>query len=157
MTNVYHSLAGGSLTQNWSNNGLITTNDNWSGVPSIEGFLGDINAADPTNVDPRTLTDAALGAIDVIANQANPNTFTTGGVAEFDDGVRRSPSRDRERPMPRRSSSILTRSAGRTCACSSTRATSTAAPTTRRNSSTCSTASATAARGPTSRAAISRT
>src|SRR5262245_55833952 len=83
MSNVYHSLASGPLTQNWGNAGLITTNDDWSGVPSIIGYLGDIDAGSPTGVDPRTLTGAALGAVDVIANQSNPNTLATGGVAEF--------------------------------------------------------------------------
>ncbi len=83
MTNVYRSLASGPLTQNWSNAGLIAASDDWSGVPSIIGYLGDIDAGSPTGVDPRTLTGAALGALDVNANQANPNTFTTGGVAEF--------------------------------------------------------------------------
>jgi len=27
------------FSQNWVNTGLITTNDNWSGVPGIVGFL----------------------------------------------------------------------------------------------------------------------
>ena len=35
MSTTYHALASGNLTQNWSNAGLITTNDDWSGVPSI--------------------------------------------------------------------------------------------------------------------------
>ena len=41
MSNVYHQLGTGSLTQNWSDASLITTDDNWSGVPSIVGFRGD--------------------------------------------------------------------------------------------------------------------
>ncbi len=45
MSNAYFSLAAGNLTQNWSNAGLITSNDDWSGVPSIVGYLGDIDAA----------------------------------------------------------------------------------------------------------------
>lgn len=84
MSTVYHSLASGPLSQNWSNIGQITANDSWAGVPSITGYLGDIDAASPTGLDPRTLTGAALGAVDVIANQANPNTLTSGGVAEFE-------------------------------------------------------------------------
>jgi predicted extracellular nuclease/2',3'-cyclic-nucleotide 2'-phosphodiesterase (5'-nucleotidase family) len=85
MSNVYHNLAGGSLTQNWSNTSQITANDDWSGVPSIQGFLGqDITTA--TGTDPQTLTTDSTVAndLDVIANQSNPNTLTTGGVAEFD-------------------------------------------------------------------------
>ena len=64
MSTTYHSLASGNLTQNWSNTGLITTNDDWSGVPSITGYLGDIDAGSPTNADPRTLTGANLGAVE---------------------------------------------------------------------------------------------
>ncbi len=43
------------FSQNWSNTGLITANDDWSMVPGIVGFLGDYAAtSSPTNVDPRT-------------------------------------------------------------------------------------------------------
>ncbi len=81
---TFHSLAGGDFSQNWNNTGLITANDNWSGVLSITGYLGDTNAASPTGVDPTTYLLPSLGAVDVIANQTNPNTNTTGGVAEFE-------------------------------------------------------------------------
>jgi predicted extracellular nuclease len=84
VSNAYHQLASGSLLQNWTNTGLITGNDDWSGVPSIQGFLGDIDAGTPTDVDARTRTAATLGALDAIANQSNPNTLTNGGVAEFE-------------------------------------------------------------------------
>jgi hypothetical protein len=73
------------FTQDWSNIGLITVNDNWSAVPGIEGFLGqDITTA--TGVDPRTLltTSTVANDLDVIANQTNPDTLATGGVAEFE-------------------------------------------------------------------------
>ena len=33
----YFNLAGGNFSQDWSNAGLITTLNDWSGVPSIEG------------------------------------------------------------------------------------------------------------------------
>ena len=83
MSNSYFALSSGSLTQNWSNTGLITANDGWNGVPSIVGYLGDIGSA--TAADPRTLTGAALGAVNVIANQSNPSAANApGGVAEFD-------------------------------------------------------------------------
>jgi hypothetical protein len=81
---TFHSLAGGDFSQNWDNTSLITANDNWSGVPSITGYLGDTNAGSPTGVDPTTYLAPSLGAVDVIANQTNPNTNTTGGVAEFE-------------------------------------------------------------------------
>lgn len=73
------------FSQNWTNTGLITANDSWSGVPGIEGYLGqDITTS--TGVDPQTLltTSGAANDLDVIANQANPNTNTAGGVAEFE-------------------------------------------------------------------------
>jgi uncharacterized protein len=72
------------FSQNWTNAGLITTNDNWSGVPGIEGFRGD-GLAGATAVDPQTvLAGDDPGVVDVNANQTNPNTFATGGVSEFD-------------------------------------------------------------------------
>lgn len=73
------------FTQAWTDPGLMTVNDNWAGVPGIQGFLGqDITTA--TGVDPQTLltTSASATDLDVIANQTNPNTLATGGVAEFD-------------------------------------------------------------------------
>ncbi len=72
------------FSQNWSNTGLITTNDDWSGVAGIIGYRGDGLVAS-TNVDPQTvLADGSATPVDVNANQANPNTFTTGGVTEFE-------------------------------------------------------------------------
>jgi predicted extracellular nuclease len=71
------------FTQNWSNNALITADDNWSGVPGIEGYLGQ-NLTTANDVDPRTVlgTSATAGDLDVIANQT-ATTSTSGGVAEF--------------------------------------------------------------------------
>ncbi|HEY5723339.1 MAG TPA: Calx-beta domain-containing protein [Allosphingosinicella sp.] len=78
----YYSLASGSFAQDWSNTGLITANDDWSGVPFIIGYLGDIDPASPADVNATTVTGPALGAVDVIANQ-NTTGSTSGGVAEF--------------------------------------------------------------------------
>jgi hypothetical protein len=74
------------FSQDWSNAGLITANDNWSGVPGVEGYLGDFfPTSSPANVDPQTILSDTTGiAIDVVANQTNPNTLIAGGVAEFD-------------------------------------------------------------------------
>lgn len=72
------------FAQDWTNTGLITTNDNWSGVPGIEGFLGqDLTTA--TGTDPQTLlgTSAAANDLTVIANQTN-TAITNGDVAEFE-------------------------------------------------------------------------
>ncbi len=79
---AYYSLAGGSFTQNWTNTGLITANDNWSGVPFIIGFRGD-DLTTATGTDARTITTTSA-VVDVNANQASPDTFTSGGVTEFD-------------------------------------------------------------------------
>ena len=67
------------------NAGLVTANDDWSGVPGIVGFLGNYDTATaPTNVDPRTLlVPFVTNDIDVIANQTSV-ALTNGGVAEFD-------------------------------------------------------------------------
>ncbi len=84
MSKVYYSLASGNFSQDWSNTGQITANDDWSGVPSIVGYLGqDITTGAGT--DPQTLkTSSTLpNDVDVIANQTAPNTLSTGGVAEF--------------------------------------------------------------------------
>ena len=70
------------FTQNWTNTGLITTNDDWSGVPGVTGFLGDGLTA-VNDVDPQTVLAEGTGAVDAIANQTTPNTLTAGGVAEF--------------------------------------------------------------------------
>jgi len=71
------------FTQAWTNTGLITTNDDWSGVPGVIGYLGqDITTV--TGTDPQTLTgeSALANDVDVIANQTN-TAITNGGVAEF--------------------------------------------------------------------------
>lgn len=71
------------FSQNWANISLITTNDDWSAVPGIQGFRGD-GLTGTTGTDPQTIVAADdPGVIDINANQTNPNTFTTGGVTEF--------------------------------------------------------------------------
>lgn len=71
------------LSQNWSNSELITVNDDWSGVTGIVGYRGDdLTAA--TGTDPRDIVSDGSAVVDVIANQDNPATLSSGGVAEFD-------------------------------------------------------------------------
>ncbi|MFH0866052.1 MAG: lamin tail domain-containing protein [Bacteroidota bacterium] len=79
---TYFDLSLGTFIENWSNTGMITANDDWSGVANIRGFLGS-SLTTATGVDPQTVL-ADETTIDVIANQANPNTLTSGGVAEFE-------------------------------------------------------------------------
>lgn len=70
------------FSQNWTNTGMITLNDDWSGVPGVVGYLGDISPASVTGVNPTTLVGDSVGAVDVIANQT-VTTISNGGVAEF--------------------------------------------------------------------------
>ncbi|MDZ4754920.1 MAG: hypothetical protein SGJ11_10550 [Phycisphaerae bacterium] len=80
--NVYQPLP---FSQDWSDVNLITTNDDWAGVPGILGFLGQ-NITTTTGTDPQTLltVSGAANDIDVIANQTAPNSTTSGGVGEFE-------------------------------------------------------------------------
>lgn len=71
------------FVQNWSDTNQITADNTWSGVPGIVGYRGD-NMAGATGVDPQTiLLDGSSTPVNVIANQVNPNTLTSGGIAEF--------------------------------------------------------------------------
>jgi len=72
------------FSQNWTNTGLITAADDWNGVPGIIGYRGD-DMTTTTATDPSTiLSDGSATPIDVNANQSNPNTFTAGGITEFE-------------------------------------------------------------------------
>lgn len=72
------------FTQNWTNAGLITTDDDWSGVPGIIGYRGD-ELTSATGVDPQTiLIDGSMTPVDVNANRNDPDAFLSGGVTEFD-------------------------------------------------------------------------
>lgn len=72
------------FTQNWTNPALITTNDDWSAVPGIIGYRGDALTGS-TGTDPQTiLVDGSATPQNAWANQTDPNTFISGGVAEFD-------------------------------------------------------------------------
>jgi hypothetical protein len=72
------------FSQNWTNAGLITADDNWNNVPGIVGYRGD-GLALGTGVNPQTIVvDGTNTPVDVNANETNPNALDTGGVAEFD-------------------------------------------------------------------------
>lgn len=82
-TTPWNLLSQGTFSQDWTNTGLITTSNDWSGVASITGYRGDGMAS--TNDDPQTiLADGSATPINVLVNQANPNTNNTGGIAEFE-------------------------------------------------------------------------
>jgi len=72
------------FSQDWSNVGLITVNNDWSNVPGIIGYRGD-DLTTATGTDPQTiLADGSGTPVNVNANQTNPDTFTSGGVTEFE-------------------------------------------------------------------------
>ncbi|MDB5721113.1 MAG: hypothetical protein JWP15_1731 [Alphaproteobacteria bacterium] len=82
---AYFALNSANFSENWTDTSRITADDDWSHVASIVGYLGDIDPAGAaTAVDPRTLTGANLGAVDVIANMPAPTS--SGGVGEFQFG-----------------------------------------------------------------------
>lgn len=72
------------FTQNWTTTTLITANDDWSGVPGIEGYLGQSLTA-ATGVDPQTVlgVSGTAGDLTVLANQLAA-TSAAGDVGEFD-------------------------------------------------------------------------
>ncbi len=76
-----HVLALGNFHQNWSDSTLITANDDWSGVPSIMGYLGEDTIVE--GIDPQTIL-TPYSNIDLIANQGSNTALTDGGIAEFD-------------------------------------------------------------------------
>ncbi|MCZ2343101.1 MAG: tandem-95 repeat protein, partial [Bacteroidales bacterium] len=79
----YWNLANGGLIQDWTNTNQITTDDDWSGVPSIMGFRGD-NLTKFTGANPQLILTEGTPVIDANANQNNPDTYTIGGVTEFE-------------------------------------------------------------------------
>ncbi|TPG39482.1 hypothetical protein EAH79_12130 [Sphingomonas koreensis] len=82
MSTDYFSLSNGDLLQDWSDTGLISTNDDWSSVPSIVGYLGDDSSTTAADRDARSVT-MDFSTVDVVANQTNTG-ITNGGVAEFE-------------------------------------------------------------------------
>ncbi|MDY0055977.1 MAG: ExeM/NucH family extracellular endonuclease [Methyloversatilis sp.] len=69
--------------QDWSDIGLVVSNDDWSAVPGVAGYRGD-GLTGATGADPQTLVaDGGSTPIDVNANKTSPDSFTTGGVTEF--------------------------------------------------------------------------
>ena len=68
------------FTQNWSDAGVITTANTWGATaPGLQGY----NGAGLTGTDPQLITGEGTLTLNVQANQTNPNTNNTGGLAEF--------------------------------------------------------------------------
>jgi predicted extracellular nuclease len=83
MTTAYFNLSSGNFFWDWSNIAAINAANDWSGVPSIIAYRGD-GLSSSTSTNPGTLTANDTGrVVNVLHNQANPNTNTTGGIGEF--------------------------------------------------------------------------
>jgi hypothetical protein len=88
------SLANLSFSITPSTTNQISSNDNWSGVPSVEGYFGQ-GLTGTHGVDPQTVlgTEFAGNALPVVgstqvnANKGNPSAYNAGGVTEFDVGT----------------------------------------------------------------------
>ena len=93
MNSTYANLFGntGTFAQDWTNTGLITANNNWAGVPSIEGYNGaGLTSTQGTN--PETITAFGPGNLTVLANQTDPKTLNpTFGIAEFESNASSNP------------------------------------------------------------------
>jgi len=72
------------ITQAWSNTSLLSTANDWSAVPGFVGYRGD-DLTTAIGTDPQTiLGDGTATPLSVLVNQVNPNTNSTGGLAEFE-------------------------------------------------------------------------
>lgn len=94
-SSVYFNLASGSLNFSVTPASVnqITTNDNWSLVPSVEGYEGK-NLTATHGIDPQTILGTEFVSnqlpntpTNVAANKGNPSAFNAGGLAEFDGGT----------------------------------------------------------------------
>jgi hypothetical protein len=92
--NTYFNLSGGgnlSLNLTPSSVDVISSNDDWTLVPSIEGYFGR-NLVNTFGVDPQIVLTSEYAALPsagnthIQANKGNPNAVNNGGLAEFDSG-----------------------------------------------------------------------
>jgi len=73
------------LHLDWSDPALITTANDWSGVPGVMGYLGDKLGSKTEGVNPQNiLVDGTNTTVTLIPNQTDPNTLDGAGVAEFE-------------------------------------------------------------------------
>jgi uncharacterized protein len=83
---TYFNLAGGNLTQNWSDATMFTTDNNWNGVASIIGYDGADPAQQTAGLDPCALSNAPLGNPQVSINRQHPSTILDVAVAHYVPG-----------------------------------------------------------------------
>jgi len=72
------------LVQKWTGAALITTDNDWSHIPGFVGYRGD-KLTTKIGTNPQMIVSGGTDtSVCVLANQSKPNSFRTGGVAEFD-------------------------------------------------------------------------
>jgi hypothetical protein len=82
---VYHNLSAGPFRQDWTDISLINAADDWSGVPSIVGYIGNDGASSAIITDPQlALSDKYSDTLDVIPGITSPKANNTGGVGEME-------------------------------------------------------------------------
>jgi hypothetical protein len=91
---TYHNFTAGSLLLSLTpaTVNLITSNDDWSNIASVEGYEGrDMTATH--GIDPQTLLGTEFAGnnlpnspTQVNANKGNPSAYNAGGLTEFDTG-----------------------------------------------------------------------
>ena len=67
--------------QDWSDPGLVTANDDWSGVAGVQGYLGDDASTSAAGIDPQTILSDQSATTDVVANAAVTATNGCGVTA----------------------------------------------------------------------------
>jgi len=92
---AYYNFSAGAMSYSLTpaSANQISSNDDWSGVSSVEGYFGQ-NLTATHGVDPQTVlgTEFASNLLpntptNVSANKGNPSAFNAGGIAEFDSGT----------------------------------------------------------------------
>ncbi|MGZ6962267.1 MAG: Ig-like domain-containing protein, partial [Ilumatobacteraceae bacterium] len=83
MSKTFYKLSNADFFQDWSTtDALLNVANDWSNVPSINGYQG-LGLSSPAGKNPSLITGENVTATQVFIDQTNPNTFTSGGVAEF--------------------------------------------------------------------------
>jgi len=73
------------ISLDWSDTNLITTLNDWSGVPGVVGYLGTGLGNKTTGIDPQTiLVDGTNTTIKLSPNLTNPNYISSAGIVEFE-------------------------------------------------------------------------
>ncbi|HEX8216225.1 MAG TPA: Calx-beta domain-containing protein, partial [Allosphingosinicella sp.] len=83
MTTTPHQLSSSNFVQTWAGTSALLTADNWGGIASIVGYLGE-GLTDNTSRDPGTILQA-FTTVDLV--NASSSAGTAGGVHEINDDV----------------------------------------------------------------------